>query len=118
MTRKPAAELGILVVGVVLIAASRVLDLEELFVSGVFVCIFAGLAALISGPMSRLSAKLTVVVTVVGLVCGVFGLVWGIVHADEPEIFSPVFLGYLGGGVALSGICTLLDRRNADVGRR
>lgn len=106
--RKPVPELSVLLLGGILFAVSSYLEIQALLVASVFLCIFSGIAALISSAVAPRSRAVKATITVVGSAGAIFGVVWWMAHGDEPEIFSPIFVGYIGGGLALSGICNLL----------
>ncbi|MBM7415560.1 hypothetical protein JOE30_003819 [Rhodococcus sp. PvP016] len=46
--RQPLTELVLIGIGAVLFALARLLDLDALFIGSIFLCMFAGLAALSS----------------------------------------------------------------------
>lgn len=105
--RKPIAEMTILLIGSILTAVAIHLESDVLLIPSIFTCIFAGIAALLCAPLSRQAIAFKATVTVVGMAGVVFGLTWWMGHKNDPEIFSPMFVGYIGGGLVLAGICNL-----------
>jgi hypothetical protein len=95
--RDPVAELVLLAIGAALFAVARVLDLDGLFIGSIFLCAFAGLAALFSSRLAQQSLGTKIAATVIGLAVTAFGAVWMITHASSTEIFSPAMLLYPGG---------------------
>ncbi|WP_143707987.1 hypothetical protein [Gordonia terrae] len=63
-----------------------------------------------SSPARITSAHIAVLVIGVGGV--VFGLYWGATHADEPEIFSPTLIGYVGAVLVLNSGWRLVANRD------
>lgn len=106
--RMPIAELTILLIGSILTAVAIHLESDALLVPSIFTCIFAGIAALLRAPLSRQGRAIKATVTVVGMAGVVFGFIWWMGHKNDPEIFSPMFVGYIGGGLVLAGICNLV----------
>ncbi|MBY6540363.1 hypothetical protein HQ325_16940 [Rhodococcus sp. BP-349] len=109
--RDPVPELVLLATGAVLFAVARLLDLDGLFIGSIFLCVFAGLAALFSGRLAQQSLGTKIAATVIGLAVTAFGAVWMITHASSTEIFSPAMIVYPGGGLALSGLINSVTHR-------
>ena len=110
--RHPVPELVLLAIGAALFAVARVLDLDGLFIGSIFVCIVAGLAAVFSSKLAHQSLRTKIAATVIGLVATVFGAAWLLTHASSTEIFSPALIGYVGGGLALSGLINTVIHRH------
>ncbi|MBM7415559.1 hypothetical protein JOE30_003818 [Rhodococcus sp. PvP016] len=51
--------------------------------------------------------------TGIGLAATVFGAVWLTTHGSSAEIFSPALIGYVGGGLMLSGLINITTHRAA-----
>lgn len=83
---------------------------EIWLVGSIFVCIFAAVAAGFTRVLSRWGLGIQLAAVAVGLAAVGFGYSWWLHHGNEPEIFSPMFVGYIGGGLALSGVVTVLHR--------
>jgi hypothetical protein len=111
--RQPVPELVLLAIGALLFAVARILDLDGLFIGSIFVCIFAGLAAVFSSKLAPRSLRAKVAATGIGLAATVFGTVWLMTHASSTEIFSPALILYPGGGLALSGLINTITHRAA-----
>lgn len=77
--------------------------------------IIVGASCVLAGPatvaLSATSTRVHGLAAVVGVVLAAFGLYWGSTHGDEPEIFSPVLVGYLGAPLAIDGTAGVLVSR-------
>lgn len=113
LRRHPVPELVLFAIGAVLFAVARVLDLDGLFIGSIFVCTFAGLAALFSGTLAQQSLGTKIAATAIGVAVTTFGAVWMVTHASSTEIFSPALIIYPGGGLALSGLINSVAHRAA-----
>ncbi|WP_415977064.1 hypothetical protein [Rhodococcus sp. 077-4] len=107
--RQPVPELVLLFIGGFMFVAATLVKSGPLFVTSIFLCVFAGFAALISARLSRQSRRTIALFTVFGLTLTVVGVVYMIKDASEPVIFSPGLLLYPGGSLALSGIINLIS---------
>lgn len=106
--RKPIPELTLLAAGIVAaVIAGKAIGSSTWFAVFIFLCIFSGLAAVFSTVLSSRGLAFQVASTALGLAAVVFGLLWWNSHRHDNEIFSPVFIGYIGGGLLLSGILNL-----------
>jgi hypothetical protein len=57
------------------------------------------------------SVPIQTAVLVLGIIGTVFGIYWWANHQDEPEIFSPLILGYLAAALLLSSLVNLAFRQ-------
>lgn len=89
---------------------ATVVESDALFITSIFLCVFAGFAALISTWLSRRSRRTIALATVVGVVLTGVGSVYLVKDASEPVIFSLGLLIYPGGSLALSGVINLVSR--------
>lgn len=108
--RQPISEFVILLIGAVLFVVARRFELDALLIVAIFMCIFAGLAALFTITLARRSLRTKLIATVAGLITAAFSAVWLMTHASSTEIFSPALVGYVGGGLALSGVINIVSR--------
>ncbi|QBJ97508.1 hypothetical protein ERC79_17345 [Rhodococcus sp. ABRD24] len=106
--RTPWPEFVIFGVGIVSALASALFDSDPWFIASVFTCIFAGLSMVVTRVIGMRGRTVQIAAIVAGGAAVAFGAVWMARHWNEPEIFSPAFVGYLGGGVLLSGILNLV----------
>ncbi|WJJ14472.1 hypothetical protein P9990_25085 (plasmid) [Prescottella equi] len=104
--RKLWPEFVIFGAGIISALASVPFDSDPWFIASLFACIFAGLSAVVTAIIGTRGRTVQITAIVVGAVAVAFGAVWMTLHW-KPEIFSPAFIGYLGGGVLLSGIVNL-----------
>ncbi len=88
---------------------ATVVKSDALFIASIFLCVFAGFAALISTKLSRLSRRTIALLTILGLILTGIGAAFMVKDASEPVIFSLGGLIYPGGSLALSGIINLLS---------
>ena len=109
--RKPWPELVIFGAGVVSAVAAVAFDVGAWFIASVFACIFAGLSVLVTALIGVRGRCVQIAAVVVGAAAVAFGVYWWVRHGDEPEIFSPILVGYIGGGVLLSGVLNLIVGR-------
>jgi len=100
--------LAIFGAGIISALASVPFDLDPWFIASVFACIFAGLSAVVTAIIGMRGRTVQIGAIIAGAVAVAFGAVWMALHWNQPEIFSPAFIGYLGGGVLLSGILNLV----------
>ncbi|MEK8070806.1 hypothetical protein [Rhodococcoides navarretei] len=107
--RQPVPELGLLLIGGSMFFVATVVEWDALFIASIFLCVFAGFAALISTRLSRLSRRTIALLTIFGLVLTGIGAAYMVKDASEPVIFSPGLLLYPGGSLTLSGIINLLS---------
>ena len=106
--RKPWPEFVIFGAGILSAVVSVPFGPEPWFVASVFTCIFAGLSVVVTALIGRRGHGVQIAAVAVGAAAVAFGAVWTARHWSEPEIFSPGLVGYLGGGLLLSGILTLV----------
>lgn len=106
--RKLWPEFMIFGAGIVSAMVSVPFDSDPWFIASVFACIFAGLSALVTQIIGTRGRTVQIAAVVGGGAAVVFGAIWMARHWNQPEIFSPAFVGYLGGGVLLSGILNLM----------
>lgn len=109
--RQPVPELVLLFVGGFMFVAATVVKSDALFIASIFLCVFAGFAALISTRLSRQSRRTIALATVAGVVLTGVGAVYMVKDASEPVIFSLGLLLYPGGSLALSGFINLVSSR-------
>lgn len=108
--RQPVPELALLLIGGSMFFVATVVESDALFITSIFLCVFAGFAALISTWLSRRSRRTIALATVVGVVLTGVGSVYLVKDASEPVIFSLGLLIYPGGSLALSGVINLVSR--------
>ncbi|PTR24157.1 hypothetical protein C8K36_108170 [Rhodococcus sp. OK519] len=106
--RRPWPEFAIFGAGIVSALASVPFDSDPWFIASVFACIFAGLSVVVTAIIGQRGRTVQIAAIVLGAAAVAFGAVWMALHWNQPEIFSPAFIGYLGGGVLLSGVLNLV----------
>lgn len=109
--RQPVPELALLLIGGSMFFVATVVKWDALFIASIFLCVFAGFAALISTRLSRQSRRNIALATVAGVVLTGIGAVYMVKDASEPVIFSLGLLVYPGGSLALSGFINLVSNR-------
>ncbi|OZC89892.1 hypothetical protein CH254_10295 [Rhodococcus sp. 06-412-2C] len=109
--RQPVPELALFFVGGVMFVAATVVKWDALLIASIFLCVFAGFAALISKWLARQSRRTIALATVAGVVLTGIGAAYMVKDASEPVIFSPGLLLYPGGSLALSGLINLVSSR-------
>lgn len=100
-------EFVIFAAGIVSALVSVPFDSDPWFIASVFACIFAGLSVLVTWGIGMRGRIVQIAAIVIGGAAVTFGAAWMALHWNEPEIFSLAFVGYLGGGMLLSGILNL-----------
>ncbi|MDV6233104.1 hypothetical protein [Rhodococcus cercidiphylli] len=108
--RQPAPELALLLIGGSMFFVATVVESDALFIASIFLCVFAGFAALISTWLSRQSRRTIALLTILGLILTGIGAAFMVKDASEPVIFSLGLLIYPGGSLALSGVINLVSR--------
>ncbi|MGB2719346.1 MAG: hypothetical protein WBG53_06170 [Rhodococcus sp. (in: high G+C Gram-positive bacteria)] len=109
--RQPVPELALLLIGGSMFFVATVVKWDALLIASIFLCVFAGFAALISTRLSRQSRRTIALATVAGVVLTGIGAVYMVKDASEPVIFSSGLLVYPGGSLALSGVINLVSSR-------
>ncbi|WP_157226078.1 hypothetical protein [Rhodococcus sp. AW25M09] len=92
--------------------AATLVKWDALLIASIFLCVFAGFAALISTRLARRSRRTIALATIVGVVLTVIGAVYMVKDASEPVIFSLGGLVYPGGSLTLSGLINLVSHRS------
>lgn len=108
--RKPLFEIGLLAAGVASALIAVSFDAKAWLTASLLICVFSALAAVVTLQLSKLAPAVQVGALIVGIVGVALGAYWWSEHRDEPEIFSPTFLGYLGAAVVLSAALNLISR--------
>lgn len=112
--RSVRAEAVIVVAGVATALVAGWLGWEAVFLASALVCMCAVLAMPFTWVLSARGRAAQFVAVMVGIAALAFGLWWWREHGEEPEVFSPVLLGYAGGGLALSAGLSLMRSRIGD----
>ena len=101
---------------------ATVMKRDALLIASIFLCVFAGFAALTSTWLARQSRRIIALLTILGFALTGIGVAYMVKDASEPVIFSPGLVLYPGGSLVLSGIINLLSgliqksrRRSGDV---
>ena len=108
--RAPWPEFTVLIAGIVFVVTAGRLGLDGWATVCGWLCIFAVVAVVVTRLLSTRSTGTNFAALTVGVVAATWGVLWYAEHKNEPYILSPVFLGYLGGGLAVSAIITLMCR--------
>jgi hypothetical protein len=112
--RKPVFELGLLTAALASAVVAMPFNARTWFLVSVLMCIFSGLAAVVTLQLSKFRSGFQLGALIIGIVGAGLGIYWWMMHRDEPEIFSPIFLGYLGAGLGLSAVLTLVGRQRSN----
>jgi prepilin signal peptidase PulO-like enzyme (type II secretory pathway) len=96
-------------IGGAMFVVATIVKWDWLLIASIFLCVFAGFAALISTWLARQSRRIIALLTILGFVLTGIGAVYMVRDASEPVIFSPGLVLYPGGSLALSGIINLLS---------
>ncbi|MBM7415557.1 MULTISPECIES: hypothetical protein [Nocardiaceae] len=108
--RAPWPEVALLSLGLVSGIAAGRLGAESWATASAWLCIFSAIAAIVTVALSSMRSGTNLVALVLGSSAAVWGVLWFFDHGDEPYIFSPIIVGYVGGGLALSSLLTLMYR--------
>jgi prepilin signal peptidase PulO-like enzyme (type II secretory pathway) len=107
--RQPVTELVLFFIGGAIFVVATVVKWDALLIASIFLCVFAGFAALISTWLARQSRRIIALLTILGFVLTGIGVAYMVRDASEPVIFSPGLVLYPGGSLALSGLINLLS---------
>lgn len=107
--RQPVSELVLFFIGGGMFVVATFAKWGALIFVSIFLCVFAGFAALISTWLARQSRRIIALLTILGFVLTGIGVAYMVRDASEPVIFSPGLVLYPGGSLALSGIINLLS---------
>lgn len=108
--RPPWPELGLLAVGIASGMTARWLGVRSWATASAWVCIFTAIAALVTVALSSLKTSTNIVAFALGAAAAAWGVLWFLDHGDEPIFLSPIYVGYLGRGLATSALFTLIYR--------
>lgn len=107
--RQPVTELVLFFIGGAMFVVATVVKWDVLLITSIFLCVFAGFAALISTWLARQSRRIIALLTILGFVLTGIGVAYMVRDASEPVIFSPGLVLYPGGSLTLSGLINLLS---------
>jgi hypothetical protein len=106
-SRTPTIELGLVVAGLSSAVVAALFDASIWLALSLLICIVGILAAGVTLQLSKLASVFQVGALTTGIVGIGFGSYWWSTHRNEPDIFSPIFLGYFSGAIAISAAVTL-----------
>lgn len=108
--RTPWPELILLALGVAVGLTAGELDYDGVGTVCAWACAFSVVAVLVTVFLSPFGSALQMIAIGIGSVAAIYAIRWYQQHQNEPYIFSPVLVGYVGGGLALSGFITIVYR--------